>query len=87
VSDLLFSNDFQEYRLLELEAAARIVFGMNKGLYPPEYCRGALDLLKAIVKIPEAMAKTNEQKAVASQMIEKALKTFEVKYVRAALED
>ena len=86
LTDLLFSNDFDAYRVSEIERGAFFIRELLKGSQSPDYVRGAMEMLRKIIHLPLDMAKTQEQKDVARILIDRILSLYEAKTVRKYLE-
>ena len=72
---------FPEYRKREIAEAAefmRLVWSNTS----PDYIRGALDMFASIIKIPEKVAKTPEEKEYISAMLQKDFAKFEMEYIK-----
>lgn len=81
--DEIFSDDFPEYRIKEIETAVEFIAAMQ--LNGVEYTRGALDMFKKILNIPAAQAKTKEQKEYIGRRLKEDMARFEVEYLRRAV--
>lgn len=88
LSQLLFSDDFDAYRLLELSEGTRFLKELFvKDYISPEYTKGAIAMLRTIVKLPNAMAKNQKQKDRAEEIVRRSFAQLEIKLMRRLVED
>ena len=88
LSQLLFSDDFEAYRVLELDEGTRFIKELFvKDFTNPEYTKGAIAMLRTIVRLPKNMAKTQQQKERAEEIIKRSFSQLEVKIMRKMMED
>ena len=85
--EILFSEDWQEYRELEIALGAKIIHEMWKNNADPVYIRGAMEMLRCIVRIPEGLAKTDEAKAAAQALIQAAMHKVDMSLLRKTLSE
>ena len=85
MSDLLFSEDLEEYRKREIEEAVSYVFELYRGNITQDYFMGAMETLKKIVRLPAKMARTPEEKQQAEILIAKALDDYGGKLAKKIL--
>jgi hypothetical protein len=81
-SDILFNEDFDSYRLLELDAGVsflKLIWNDKN----PEYTRGALAMLNKIIKMPQSMAISGKQREVADMQVNRILQAFNAKMIKA----
>ena len=81
------SDEIVEYRALELMQGIQSVKELLGNDANPDYVRGAMAMLKKIIRMPVTLAKTPEQKEIAQQLTAKSMEIFEKKVVRAIIED
>jgi len=84
--DLIFNEDFASYRHREIGEAVKIVSGLFKESVNPDHIKGSLDLLKKILYIPKQIAETEEAIEMADMMVERDLKSFEIKFLKMFVE-
>jgi hypothetical protein len=87
MSDLLFSEDLEEYRKIEIEEALVFVGELYRQNIEPEYFKGAMEMLKRIIRIPLKMAKSLEEKKRAELMIAQAIDDYASRLVKKILLD
>lgn len=80
-------EDIEEYRLLEVNEAVFFIRTLINNTFDGQYIKGAMDMLKRIIKLPENFAKTEEQKLNAKAMTAKLFDEFEKKTIRRLLEE
>ena len=85
--ELLFSEDWQEYRQKEIEIGAAFVHEIWNVNADPQYIRGAVEMLRRIVRIPEHVAKTDEAKAAAAALIQTAMHKVDMALLRKMLNE
>ena len=85
MQDLLFNEDWQDYRQREIEIGAGYVHEIWKTNADPQYIRGAVEMLRRIVRIPEDMAKTDEAKQAAAALIQTAMHKVDMSILRKML--
>ncbi len=87
LQDLLFSRDFDDYRLAEIDIGTDYIRDLLKNQNAdPSHVRGAMDMLRKIIIMPKTIAKTPEQVVAATVLIDRALSVFEAKTVKKYLE-
>lgn len=86
-SDLIFSEEIEAYRLLEVERAVPFIRGLLQNEIKPGYIQGAMDLFRQFMRIPEDLAKSDEQKQQAKALTMKAFDAFEKKMLRKIIEE
>lgn len=84
--DLLYSEDFADYRRAEMAMGARIVSGLLTREVSPEYLKGALDMLRMITCLPLDHAKTEEAKETMKALIARDLGIVEMGVLRGQME-
>ena len=87
IDDIIFSPEFTDYRRLEVEAAAKIVRQFINGTVSSDTFVGAMKMFKAIVNIPNDIAKTEEAKTRAKELRDKMLSEFEASLIRRYLRE
>jgi hypothetical protein len=85
MDDTLY-EDFIEYRQEEAEEGAVVLHKLSNAGVSPEYFRGAMEMLRAIINLPAKKAVTSEQKERAEELRRQMLNSFEVKMMRKGLE-
>ena len=83
--EVLFSEEWQDYRRLEIEAGMSFVHEIWNRNADPVYIRGAVDMLRKIIQIPEKAAKTDEAKMAAAALIQSAMHKVEMDLMRKFL--
>ena len=86
MTDEYFSEEFESYRKLEIEKGINVLHGVISGMNTPDFMKGAMWMLKAIINLPEDMAKTKEAKERAAFLKGKMLGEFEAGMIRKFLE-
>jgi len=81
----LLSEEFSDYREAEIEAGYDIIKGILHNDVKPDYLKGAMDMLRAIVRLPETKAGSDEEKEIAKTLRIQATKAIEMKILREAL--
>ena len=81
------SEELMQYRAMEMVAVIPFIRDLLKNNANPDYIRGAMAMIKKILVMPAALAKTPEQKEIARQLSAKAMDIFEKKLLRAVIED
>jgi hypothetical protein len=95
---LLFNEDFEPYRQLEIKEGILFLKKLENGKEGPDYYRGAMEMLRAIINLPGKMAGAqpgdNETGGDADSRIKqaevmkiKALDYFEARMVRSYLDE
>lgn len=83
--DVLFVPDFADYRLMEVEKAAQIIKQLMHDKVSPEYCAGAMKMLRTIINLPMDVGKTKEAKEQAEMLRDKMLAQFEASLIRKCI--
>ncbi len=84
----IFSDDFPEYRKMEIEKMAEVFsYVIRNGGSHPEYIRGAMHMARIVLNIPKNLARTPEQIEFISKRLEEDFARFEVEYLRRAIRD
>ena len=83
----LLSNEFAQYHLAVASAGAFFFKGILLKKSDPAYYQGVTDMLRAIIKIPLSMARTDEEKAKAKLLTEAAFKQVEASVLRSVILD
>lgn len=78
--DLLFNEDFDAYRLLELDAGVSFLKRIWND--DPKYVAGALAMLNKIIKMPQVMASNDKQKEMANVQTNRVLQAFYAKMTK-----
>jgi len=81
------SEELMQYRAMEMVAAIPFIRDLLNNNTNPDYIRGAMGMIKKILAMPNALAKTPEQKEIAQQLTTKTMELFEKKLLRAVVED
>ena len=81
------SDELMEYRTLELLEGVQVVKQLLQNETNPDYVRGAMAMLKKIIRMPVSLAKSPEQKEIAQALTAKAMELFEKKLLRSVIED
>jgi len=79
MSQLLFDEDFRDYREREIEIALEFIAMVWSLRVTPEYVRGATDAVTKILNIPLGMAKTKEQEEAARKLVADSITKIEKK--------
>jgi hypothetical protein len=82
VQEILFSEEWQAYRELEIKVGARIIHRIWNDNADPSYLKGAIDMLRMMLQIPTEMAKTDEAKAAAAALIQTAMHKVDMDLLR-----
>jgi hypothetical protein len=87
VLELLFSEDFADYRREEISRGAIILSGLlSREDTSKDYIRGAIDMLRMIILIPLNNAKTDEAKETMKVMVARDIGIVETTVLRNQLE-
>lgn len=81
----LLSKDFIDYRKEEIKTGALFFKNILTSPNTPDYIKGASDMLRAIIKIPQEIAQSSEEKETAEIMLRMSLKEVEVHILRSVL--
>ena len=85
--DLLFSDEFSDYRRAEMAMGARIVSGLlSKEDVSKDYLKGALDMLRLITCLPFDYAKTEEAKENMKALIARDIGIVEMTVLKDQME-
>ena len=86
---VLFDESFEPYRALEIKEGVIFLKKLHIGKENPDYFRGAIDMLKAIINLPAKLAgqESEDQQKQAEVLKIKALDLFEAKMVRSYLDE
>ena len=87
MQELLRSDDFAAYRALEIEIGADVLKKLMEGHESPEYFRGAVEMLKKILCIPQEHAKGDKNTEYAAALVEKSFNLFERQMMRRLLNE
>jgi len=71
--------------LMEVEKAAQIIKQFMHDKVSPEYCAGAMKMLKAVINLPLEGAKTKEAKEQAEMLRAKMLAQFEATLIKKCI--
>ena len=82
MEDYIFITEFAEYRQLEMEEATTILRQFASGTASPDFLRGAMQMLRAVINLPVKAAKTKEAMERATLLRDKAMGEFEAKMMR-----
>lgn len=85
--DILFIEEFGEYRREVIKRGVSVIREIFKEDKDPDFIKGALFMMKQILKIPLDFAKTKEAKNNAGIMVERDFKEFETNYLRSVFYD
>lgn len=80
--DFLFNEDFLDYRIEEAKLASRLLNQLFAEKVSPDYYRGAIKMLKIVVSLPDALAKTPEAKALAKQQRQEMVRSLHEEMLR-----
>ncbi len=85
---VLFLEEFESYRQLEIREGVRILKGIENDKDSPDFFRGAMAMLKAIINLPGKLAgaESEDQQKQAEILKIKALDYFEAKMLRSYLD-
>ena len=85
--ELLFSEDFSDYRRDEIQQGALILSGLlSKDDISKDYIRGAIDMLRMIILIPLNNAKTDEAKETMKVLVARDIGIVETTVLRNQME-
>ncbi|HNT44452.1 MAG TPA: hypothetical protein PKN85_08315 [Syntrophorhabdaceae bacterium] len=85
--DILFEPGWTPYRELEIEAGIAMLREIWGGEFSPDYIRGAVEMLRRIIMLPQAMAATPEAKERAEALVKASFSAMELKLLRRAMFD
>jgi hypothetical protein len=87
MQELLFSEDFALYRRMEITLGSMILSGiLSNNDISKDYLRGALDMLRMIVKIPLECARDEETKETIKAMVARDIGIVEATILRNQME-
>ena len=86
-AELLSSPDFKEYRKLEIKEGVLIIQGLLNNQVTPDYAKGALDMLKNILHIPNHFTLTYKTRQILALEINADFKELELEIVKRFMED
>jgi len=81
------SEELMQYRAMEMVAAIPFIRDLLNNNTNPDYIRGAMGMKKKILAMPNALAKTPEQKEIAQQLTTKTMELFEKKLLRMVVDE
>lgn len=86
---LLFNEEFEPYRQLEIQEGVQALKELSKDEFNPDCYTGAMWMLKRIINLPVKMAneESKEQMEQAEALRRSALAYFEAKMVRSFLDE
>lgn len=85
--ELLFSEDFSDYRREEIQRGALILSGLlSRNEVNKDYLMGAIDMLRMIILIPLNNAKTDEAKETMKALVARDIGIVETTVLRNQME-
>jgi hypothetical protein len=85
--DILFEAGWAAYREIEIEAGIAMLREIWSGDFSPDYIRGAVEMLRRIILLPQTMAATPEARDRAEALVKASFSALELKLMRRALFD
>jgi len=76
----------RDYRQKEIAEVAGFVNDIIKGNQHPEYFRGAVDMFRKIILLPETLCAEEEREFIDS-MMSQDFATFDIEYLRNAVKE
>ncbi len=85
-TDLLMNEDFHDYLRMVVVEAKVLSRQLVDANVTPEYFRGAMDMMKQVLRVPVKMAAGHEgDKELAGVLVKRAFDEFEAKLLRSYL--
>jgi len=81
MKEMLLSEEFSKYRQIVIKPGALVIKQMWGGK-SPDYCLGATDMLKAILKIPSQTKVSKKAEEKISRMINEDFKKVELSILK-----
>ena len=81
------AEELIQYRAMEMVAAIPFIRDLLNNNTNPDYIRGAMGMIKKILAMPNALAKTPEQKEIAQQLTTKTMELYEKKLLRMVVDE
>ncbi len=84
-TDLLMNEDFHDYLRMVVVEAKVLSRQLVDANVSPEYFRGAMDMMKQVLRVPVKMAGHEGEKELAGVLVKRAFDDFEAKLLRSYL--
>ena len=85
-AELLLSDEFQAYRLKELNEGANVAREFLQGKCSPDYAKGAMEMLKRILLVPKQFPLSDKQRQQIDLQVQKEFDEFHFQMVKRFME-